>query len=398
MDFILYFVLRRFFVSVKTDRRGIFLRKGLIFRRVSFIPAAAITSVQVKRTPLVRLLRGKKVTVRTLCGGVVFYLPQKEPLAFLPNQAVCGSIRCKRSSILLGALCETKALGGTLVFSATLTRIGNVFGSGYYNRIISAIARTAEGLDELLSALRIAVPSAASMLAVFVAAAWAFAFLRNVLRLWRYSVSFGRAYTVSRHGLVTLYEDIVVPNNLSAAVIRNTASTLLFKAAPIYCDDVLTVPPLNKAGQKSAVRLLTGAAPPKGFTEVPPKKALFGHIAVPLGWGCAFAAALLLCYVTNADPILRTLLWAGVWVCLWYSILFGVFMRRSGYARRGDITIMSARHGVRLYTACIPTRSAVFRRTDENPFQKSSGLCDKRLYCRGRLRLRLRNMYSDQRT
>ncbi|MBE6901370.1 MAG: hypothetical protein E7478_02755 [Ruminococcaceae bacterium] len=398
MEFILYFVLRRFFVSVKTDAHGIHLRKGLIFRRVSFVPAAVISSVQVKRTPLLRLLCGKKVTIRALGGKVTFYLKNNEPLSFLPQQEISLSLRHRSGSVLLGALCETRALGGMILFSTSLTRIGNILGSGYYDRIMNAINQTAQGFDKLLSDLRIAVPSVTAVLAVFVAAAWAFAFLRNSLRLCRFNVGIGACYAIARHGLLTLYEDIVVPNNLSASVISNTASTLLFRAAPIYCGDILTVLPMDNAAQNTAFRHLTGITLPDRFCTIPPKKAIFGHIAVPFGWGAAFAAALVLCYLTNSDPILRTLLWAGVWVCLWYSFLFGMYMLRSGTTQHSNATIMSARHGVRLYTACIPADSTAYRRTDVNIFQLKDDMCDMRIYCRGHLRLRLRNVPNDQRT
>ncbi len=387
----MYFIFRRFFLSVNIDTRGIHLRKGMFFQRISYIPASVIVSVKSVQTPLLRLLKGKKVIVTALGGNAVFYLRKDEPILTQPRRPTV-SIRPKTASLLLGALCETGALGGTIVFSTALTRIGSILGSGYYNRIIDAISQTAAELNELLSALRISVPKISVVIAVFMGAAWVFSYIRNLIRLSRFTARIQAGCATITHGLITLYEETVVPNNISATIVRYNAPTLLFKAAPIYCGRTLLLTPVSEKHQHTILRLLFNEAPPKDLVNSPPRKALMGHIAVPLGWSVFFAALLLLCYITGSDPILRTILWAGVWICLWYCILFAVYMKRSGIARGNDICIMSARRGVRLYTACIPTGSAAFCRTDQNVFQLKDQMSDLRVYCRGSFKLRLRNI------
>ena len=398
MDFLFYYVLRRFFVSVKTDVRGLTLRKGLIFRRLCFIPVEVITTVRIKRTPLLRLLHASKVTVSALGGKVSFYIKQNEKLGFLPQQDNAYRIRHKFSSIMFGAFCETKALGGTIIFSATLVRIGNVLGSGYYNRIISTINKTAEDLDRVLSAMRIAVPKLASVLAVFIAASWLFAFVRKLVQLYQFSISIGNRFSTASHGLFTLYEDIVVHNDLVTTFIPQNAAAILFGAAPIHCGYILFALPMKKKKQSSVLRLLLGCDIPYHPDQSPPKEALFGHIAVPFGWGITNAAALLLCYITGADPILRTILWSAVWICIWYCVLFAIFMKRTGLTvQNNDLCIISARHGLALHTAFVPKGNMIYRRKDTNPIQAKKGMCDIRIFCRGKYRQRLRNMY-DQRT
>lgn len=397
MDFIFYYVFRRFFISVDASPQGINLRKGLILRRICFVPASVIVSVQVRRTPLLRLLHGRKITVSTLSGKISFYLRDNESLAFLPPRS-SRTIRPKWGSVMLGAFCETRALGGTVVFSATLSRIGSIFGSGYYNSIIGAINKTAEGLSRLLSELRIAVPRITTVLAVFVAAAWVFAFARNLLRLSRFTVDIGKNCITTSHGILTLYEQTVISNNLNAAIVRSTAVSLLFNAAPLYCNDILLCLPLNQHDRRSFIHCLLKQRLPARFDITPEPNAVFGHIAVPFGWGLALAAVQLLCYIRNADPILNTLLWGGIWICAWLCILFGIYMRYSGVSERSSFCIISARRGTHLYTACIPHSSTAYRRTDTNLFQLRQKQCDLRIYCRGQLKLRLRNIRSDHLT
>ncbi|MGN0687980.1 MAG: PH domain-containing protein [Oscillospiraceae bacterium] len=393
IDFVLYFIFRRFFVCIKTDSQGLYLRMGLILRRVCRIPVSTITAVRIKRTPLLRLLHASKITVRTLSGSVTFYLGKDEALEFLPESPPRRAISFRFVAVLFGALCETRALSETIVFSSALARIGRIFGSSYYNGIIAAINKTAENLSALLSALRITVPRITSVLAVFIAAAWLLAFVRNLLRLCRFSVRRCPEFVFVSHGIITLYEDILVRNNFTAAVVKSSAAPLFFRASPIYYGDITAFLPMRRRSRQKALHILTGVRFPQEFDRTPPAKALFGHIAVPLGWGGAAAAALALCYILGAGPILCTVLRFVTAVCIWYCIIFSLFMRYSGIAASADWSIISARRGVHLYTAYVLSGGTAYRRTDQNVFQLMQGMCDIRFYCRGRLRLRLRNMY-----
>lgn len=392
MEFILYFVFRRFFVSLQTDRGVIRLRKGLVFRRFYDIPISAITCVSVKRSPALRLLRGRRITLRTLSGKESFYLRDHEFFELFPAHKYKGLLRPRCGSVALAALCSTRMLGGTVVFATTISRIGSVFGSGYYDGIISAIEQTAGGLSELLHSLRITVPHVTTVLAVFAAAAWAFAFLRNLLRFSRFRLRLGRGSAVITHGIITLYEQQVVSDNLGGAVTRENASALLFGAAPLYCHGVMLVSPLKRSKLAAVMRAFLGISRLSADTIKPPRKALFGHIGVPFWWAAGNAAALLLYRTTGSDPTLRTLLWGGLGLSLWYCLLYWMYMRRSGLSRGNDGLVLAARKGTAMYTVFIPQKAERIR-IDRNPFQLKSGLCDVKLFCRGRISLRLRNIY-----
>ena len=395
MEFILYFILRRFFVSFYADKNSITLRKGLILRRVYHIPLGIVICAETKRSPLLRLLKGKKVTLCTLSGQVSFYLKNNERFEIRTSPATYKTIRPKFGTILLSSFSRTKALGGTAVFAATISRIGSVFGSEYYNKIINTISQTAGSLREMLESLRIAVPQIAAIAAVFVGAAWAFAFLRNVSRFCRFRIALGRGYACVRHGFVTLYEEVFVPNHLSAMIVRETPSTLLFKAAPLYLYNRMMLPALSKKKRSSVLRTFLGITPTESNKTSPPKRALFGHIAVPLSWGSVAAVLLVLCYLNNTAPILRTVLWGIALLSLWNCLIFAVYMKRTGIRREEHITIACTRKGSALLTAYIPPAAQAYSRIDRNPFQKWSGMCDLRLFCRSKLKLRLRNMYFD---
>lgn len=374
------------------DKGGIRLEKGPLFRRVYDVPVSAVLAAEVRRTLLLRLLRGKKITLFTLSGKVSFYLKRDEPLIFLPQKG-SARFRPKFASVLFGAFTDTRAFSGMIVFSAALARVGSIFGSDYYDGIVDMINRTAAGLSDLLDTLQIAVPRITAVLAVFAAAAWVFAFLRNVMKYARFAVSADREAAVIRHGLITLYERVVVRNNLGAVTIRDTASTLLLRAAPVYFRNMMILPPLYGDIRRRAVHTLLGLKAPAEFAVKPPKRALFGHIAMPLGWGGFNLALLILTYIAGGALMLRSLLWGGLALCAWYCILYGAYMYRSGIYRNNGILFAAARKGARLATLLLPLERESLRRMERNPFQRISGMCDISFYVQGGIRLRVRNMY-----
>ncbi len=391
MDFILYFLLRRFFVTISVSPDRILLSRGLLLRRVYDIPVAAVIRAEFRSTLLLRLLRGRRVTLHTLSGRAVFYLRKDEKLDFLCDIGRYPPIKPRLSARLAAAFAQTKALGGAVLFSAAIVRLGNILGSGYYNALFRLIADTAAGVDKLLSSLRLALPKITAALAVFAAAAWVFAFVRNLIKYSRFIIYPSRKAVAVRHGIFTLYETVVVPNNLNAAIKRDTPATLLMGAAPLFCGSSMIFPPLCRQKHRKAIRLLF-SVPCEKFSIKPLAVALFGHIVLPLGWGGFFAALLVLTYISGSDPVLRTLLWGGVWICLWLCFVFGAYMHRSGCGSCGESLLLCARSGTQLLTVYAPKKSCAYLRYDSNPFQRKSHTCDMRFYISGATRLRLRNI------
>ncbi|MGN1423201.1 MAG: PH domain-containing protein [Oscillospiraceae bacterium] len=401
MDILLYYILRRFFVRISFSEGIIHLEKGLIFLRSSRIPYSSVTAVEIRRTPLLRILGGKRVTVRTLGGKAAeFYLRKSEPLPFLPQDKGI-TLRPKISSVLFGAFIDTRALSGVLIFSAAIKRVGAIFGSSYYDRIISAIQSTANGVSDTLALLHIAVPKAASVIAVFVIAAWGFALLVKAAAMARFRVTL-RGNSVSvRRGIITLYEYHVSSAAPCCFVICDAISSLLANAAPLYLHGIMILPPARNNSAERLIRILLGNAysvPEKKLTLSPPKRALFGHCALPLGWAAVPAAALLLIEIMrkNGAPIyaetLKTALWCIIAVLLWTAAVYAAYMFRSGSARGGGIVRISARRFARLYTVFSRENDVVSAETIRSPFSRTNGLCDCRLAFPERTTARLRQV------
>ena len=393
MDFLLYFVLRRIFLRTELSPGNIVVTKGLLLRRRCEIPFAAVTKIEIRRTLVLRLLRGKRVEISTLSGGVFFYMRNDERLPFLPDY---DGIHIKAGALqsIAGAFVDTRALSGVITFGLFLNRIGGVFGSESFDRIMSAMLGAAEGLSQTLGALHIGVPRITALAAVFVGAAWLFVFFRKALGMLRFRLSCESGFITIQRGVFTLYECRLVRNNLTACLRCDTLTTLLLRSAPLYCHDVMLFPPVSR---RTADRILSKMCrlplPQEGRIK-PPFSAIFGHCAVPLGWLAGFAAALALTFI--AEPIgadlVQSLLWSGVVISLWFTVTYAIYMRMSGASRERGMTGLAFRRGARLYTAVIPDVKIPMKKIGRNIFQKFSGMCDITLAVAGRRRYKLRNV------
>ncbi len=359
MDFLLYYVLRRFFVKVEFLPRGIYLRRGLIIRRESFVPLDTLTLVEVKRTLLMRAFSAKKVTVRTLAGSASFFLQKDEPLSFLPPKARHG-IAPKRTAVLLGAFLDTRALSGVVFFSGTLSRISRILGSEYYDRVMSVITDAADELAKTLYTAHIVIPRITAVIAVFTLAAWFLAFLRKLTELMRFRVSAGKSSLTITRGIVTLYEQTLVLNNLNSVYSESSVTSLLLGRAPLFSRGIMLFPPTDEATRRRILRRFFRISPAGEVLLAPQRSAFIGHCGAPLMCGVAMFAALALFRPLKPAqalahlPVIRSLLWCGAAVCLWLVFSFALYMRRSFLRAGENALIISARKGSRLRTEFIP--------------------------------------------
>lgn len=379
------------------------LEKGLVLRRRAELPLNAITRTEIRRGPLLRLLRAKKITVEALSGKIFFYLKKSEKLPFLPENRG-HAVRPERSSVFFGAFVDTRALSGILLFSFTVYRIGKIFGSNYTDRIIAAISDTAAELTAALELLHIALPRAAALFAVFLLTAWGFAFFGKLLSMADFRVSSRGGYITVKRGLITLYEQVVVLNNLDAVISCHTVSALAARKAPLYARGTMIFPPVGAPAARRIIASLCGTEINASAVTKPPPRALFGHCAVPLGWSGGLAAALVLTELAlkfellPSAELLKTVLWYGLAASLWALLACGLYWRRSGVSESAELLEISARRGFRLYCGYIPKHMAVLGTLSQNPFQRRSGLCDLRITLYGKRRFRLRGVINGQLT
>lgn len=391
MNFLLYYILRRLFVRLKFTENEIILEKGIILRRKSALPLKSIVRVTTERPLLLRIFAAKRITVYAVRGKITFYLRKNEPLPFLP-EVRSVPLKPRFSAVMFGAFTDTRALGGLALLAAFLRRISSIFGSEYFDGIISAISETADTLTNALSVLHIAVPRIAAVLAVFVLAAWSLAFARKLLRLANLRAARQGKLLRVQSGVITLYEHTLVLNS-AAAVMVSPLSAVLAKRAPIYLRGVMIFPSAPVKTAPKIINTLCGI-PIDGAPQIkPPRSSFFGFCAAPFWWAVGLSAALVTVYLfesLRSAMLLKTVLYCALIVSLYAVLVCFVYMKHSGISAGKSSVSVSMRRSLRLFISFVPHRTIVEKTLSQSVFQRRDDLCDCKLALAERTRLKAR--------
>lgn len=381
MNFILYFVLRRFFVRLDHSDEKLTLTKGLFLKRIHVIPLSSVVRITCKQSLLQRLFRAKQIELFTRNGSFKFFLRRDEPVPAF-HEPPAHFIKPRFREVVFGAFIDVRALGAIALFAAVMRRIGTIFGGRYLDGILALLDNAAVNVERAFAAMRVYVPRVAAVLAVFALSAWVFAFLRRLDALARFRVgrSGGQseASVVVTSGFFTLYETMLVPNS-AATVVCDSPVSLLLKHAPVYLRGAMIYPCADRAACFKLARILCGERVGKRQIAHPPKKALFGYCAAPLWQSAGFAAALALVYAADLPysvMLLKTALYCGLIISLYTAAVYLYYMKYSGIAVDGGVCLIAARRFMRLYTAMLPASSVTARTVSQSVFQRCSGLCD----------------------
>lgn len=397
MNFLFYYILRRYFIRLELSDTQIRLEKGILLKRAAMIPVSVITEIAIKRTLFLRIFHAKEVTIHTLGGKIRFYLQKDESIPFIPEFRGV-KIKPKFTEILFGAFIDTRALGGIFVFVAILRKIGTLFGGDYSNKIVSAISTAADNVRHTLELLHIAVPKIAAFMAIFALASWITAYLRKAARLSKFEISRCGNILHIGSGLITLYEHTLVLNSDGIyAQSRDTITTIITNRVPMYLRNTMILPCVKRQNLERAVRALCRITLPKSKIS-PPKRAFMGFCGAPLGWSGAFTAALILVYGSEklrSAMILKTALYSGIIVSLYAAAICLLYMKRSGISTGRSVRV-SARTGLRLYNSVFPRGNIRMETCSQSLFQYRSGLCNIRVFTVGRRKFLARQLIKSE--
>lgn len=379
MRFILFFLLRRFFVKVEYNSREIVVTKGIFFIRTATVPLSSIVRITVRRSLFLRLFRAKEVNVYCNLGVVSFFLPRDEefaPFGAFPDYSVRWKSAALREEAL-GAFCDTHALGGVFLFAAALIRSGKLLGNEYSERAVSLLenlfSETVENVSGILKSVQIFIPRAAVIIAVIAVAGWAFAFIKKLFALMRFRASYDGERVFVRSGVFTLYEHTLFPNS-SEAVYEQSVISLLLNRALARVRGVIVFPSVKRGRVKHDFR-------PTGLP------ALWGYCGVPITLAVLFGAAVI---AVRSAELVETLLYCALAASLYTAFVRACYMRFSGLSERENGTALTARQRLRLLSAVIPYERLVCTAFRRNLFRKERG--NLIFYTRGRLKFRIQHI------
>ncbi len=392
MKFLLFYILRRFFVRLEYTDKKITLTKRIIIEKTAVIPLSAIIKTVTRISPIMRIFRAREVTVYTLNGKIEFFLNQNEQPPFIPKMPeYC--IKPRFFEILFGAFIDTRALAGIVFFAAMLQKIGSIVGGSYFDGIISALMTTAEKLSETLLMIHIAVPRIAAFAAAFATFSWIFAFLSKLIRLSGYCLSKSGKFVFVKSGVITLYETALVQNT-NALLLRKTAVCMFIKRFPVYYGADMIFPAASERIFAKISERFFGIPNENTALLKTPLRKIFGHITVPF-WAFIISSALLFVFYylnLNQAQILKTVLYCAVFSS-GYIAACGIALVKNAESSFGDFRIkLSFRRGTALYSVFFPREISRGFALSQNIFQRTAHLCDYKAFIVGRKSFRARQL------
>ncbi len=392
MSFILFYIFRRFFVRISYEPQKITIAKGIFLVRTAVVPLSSIVRITVRRSILLRLFRAKEIEIYCNLGSVKLFLGRDEsfpPLGETPEPPFSQIGKTSTfGEAALGAFSDTHALGGVFLFAAALTRVSNLLGDEYSERLSRILERLfsdmVDNVSGFLRSAQIVIPRAVVAVAVFALAGWAFAFSKKLLSLVRFRVFVTDERVCVRSGLLTLYEHTLFPN-YSAAVREEGIISLITGRAPVRMRGVIVFP----AARRPAASGNRGARSPK--------TAIWGHCGVPLTAAAVMGAALGWVYMSERlrdYELLKTALFCGLAAALYSAAVFAVYMRYSGIFPAENGVAVVSRKSLRLRTTVIMRDWIVSEAIRRNLFNKKRG--NVTIRTRERLRFKVRQIPLNQ--
>lgn len=293
-----------------------------------------IVRVSSRQSLLLRLLRAKEVELFCVCGSVKFFLKADETLPVFSGKCGIRPETAKFSDNAFGALCETHALIGVAAFSLVIFRASRLFNGEYSEKILKAISKTSQSVFEWLLKLDIDISKALVTAAVFIAASWCFAYVRNLLKFMRFSSEKMSGFVVIKHGVLTLYEHRITLNSI--AVREDNPLTLITGSSPIKMRGVI----ICLSHKQKRNKLYYRPSSFQGYCKTP----------VICGLVCGF-----LFFVSRAEHIaLSQLLFVGVCLSLYNLCVSILYMRHLEITVYDSWICVSAQRMQRMYSAVIP--------------------------------------------
>ncbi len=351
--------------------------------RTAVVPLRSIVRITVRRSLFLRVFRAKEIEIFCNLGSVKFYLGRDEPFPLLGDDPEPPSGKASTfGEAALGAFSDTHALGGVFLFAAALTRVSNLLGDEYSERLSRLLEKLfsdmVDNLNGFLRSAQIVIPRAVVAVAVLALAGWAFAFSKKLLSLVRFRVFATGERVCVRSGLLTLYEHTLFPN-YSGEFYEEGVLSLMLRRAPVRMRGVIVSPASRKQAEKNGARS--------------PKTAWWGHCGVPLTIALAAGAGLICVSLVerlSGYELLKTALLCVMAAALYSAAVRLIFMRYSRLTVLNKAVSVTARRGLRLRSAVIPRGRAVCVTRRRNIFNKSRGNVE--IFTRDRLRFKVRQI------
>lgn len=376
------------------DDEQFILRRGIVWRRTSYIPRRHIATLLIERPFYLRALGAVRLAIDTDAGSrrradfrltvnrrrACEILEQQQPGAYRPLHVY--QPRWRRMILL--SLLTSNSLSGVVLLALTFQQAGALLGEGFQQRLLGELEHAAAYVT--------VIPRTAALLALLVIAGWCVAALGNMVRHTPFRAVRCADVLTIRTGYVVRRDYSCTVRSVNYADFRQS---LLSRTLRLYMVFINCIG-YGKVKNTMAVLIPACTGRRAGWeigrllpefhrypVELRPKRlSLFRYCRYPL-MGLILLYPLYL-VVWHLLPGWQELIYHMTFMayipCIWLLLVKMVDRYSAGISRRdGMITLRYSRRFT-LHTVVVPEDKVVVCQLRQTLLQKRVGACDLRMY------------------
>lgn len=365
------------------------LRRGLIWRRTTYIPLGLVTTLTVERPLWLRMLGAARVAADTDAGNhrmadIRLTVGKARAGLFLPETGEGYTLPISPGRVWLLALLASDSLSGVLLLATVFRQSGILLGEGLQQTLLDNLEAAADAIA--------VIPRTAALLTLVLLVGWLVGTGRHLLRHLPFSVCRHRDNLTLRAGLLSYRTHCCAVSAINYADRRQTLAAYLLRLHTVYISctgygkdkNTLAVllPPARHRQSHRELRTVLPAFAPARITLRPVRGALLRYIRLPL---------LLLAAVPPVGQTARVLfpLWRelitylclmAVLPCLWLLTVRVLDRCTAGLGHaHGRYTLCYSRR-LTLHRVTVPDHKVAAVHVRQSLWQRRRGTCDVKVY------------------
>ena len=380
------------------ESAGLFIRKGVLFRRRMFIPAAKIITMSLTYPFYLKPVSGVRLRVDTWAGtgkstDISLILPKKAAQGIFENRGegldeagfAPREYHPKGLYITCLSAILSSSFAGMLFFATFISQTGSLLGQEFADRITGTFER-------LTRAVAWGLPPATVALAYLIIFGWLYSFARNLIRHGKFVVCRKKNEQLIDSGIITNRSYSIRLDEINYIDIRQSLITKLLGLYSVFVnavgygkekDDISAMIPANlwERLQRHLHFLLPEfVASPRQIK--PNAGSLFRFILDPLLPTLAIPVAgsvLAVLFPSWAD-FTYSIVWMSMFPCLWFLTVRLLDFFSSGIGRQGDMFTLRYSRGSQLHTVILPKSRISQVVLRQSPIQAFDRRCDLLIY------------------
>lgn len=383
----------------RTDKKGIYIKKGILRRRKFFIGSKNIATLIVVVPFYYRLFGAVRLIGDTNAGmarstdfDIIVY--KKDLERILKNRQkniydehfVPRSYKPHTLYIAIFSAFLSNSLAGVLLFSSFFSQMGVLVGEEIEERLINTVST-------ILESFASTIPVVFSGIAIAIISGWMLAFIRNLTQYILFNACRTKNEISVNVGIFTKRSYRMLIDKVNYLDIRQSIMTKIFKLqiTYIYCTGYgkdkniapVLVPAAKKSDMKSTLNMLIPELKVRP-RKLKPKKLtnMLGYIAPPilLSVGAYLLAFSLTLFLPDFIDIIRLIAVVMAIPFVWIFLIKLFDFMTTGIGKNSKSITLYYSSPFYLHTIIVPMNKITKVVIRQSPLQKISGTCTVMVY------------------